>query len=949
MPKTHYTLLVAEHDLAMRQRIREYCATQSEYTLTVLEASSTTEVRSICHTTQHLDGILLADDLPTIDSLQLIRGLQTEHGPHAFPIIMITTQASEATSYALLRAGAHDYVVKDTMTMYSLLRALQSGREKATFLHASQQRDQQPLPVPASVADPTTPILVFSAILEEINEGFIIVDRKWRYRYVNSHAERLLGRLRQTILGSTMWEQFPEAIDTAFYHQYHKALHEQTTVRFKEYFPLLNIWFNITAYPVEPGLAIYFTDITEEQQMKARIADLNHHLQERVSELQTVLEVVPLGIGIGDDPACTQITVNRYLAELLALPRQDSASSTILNHDDKGGFRLLVDGEELPDHALPMRYAAQYNVAVADQEITIVRADGSLATLLSYATPLRGTNNQVRGCVGAFLDITQRKQVEELLRQREHELQTIVTNIPDIIARFDRHFRYLYISPAIHAITGIQPEDYIGRTKHELDMSPELSDLWETQLSIAFATGTSQQFEFMLAALNGQRFYQALLLPQKNSAGAVESVLSIAHDITLYKQAQNALQFLADASTTLAGSLHYEKTLAQIGYLVVPAIADWFAIYLRDGEHHVSRLVTAATNSIDQTRVDQAETQRYSLEPRAQVGPAYVIRSGDAELWSDATTRGLAALASTEQWLEWQSLEVRSIMNVPLIARNRVFGVLSFATTTASERRFSEVNLTLAEEFARRAASALDNALLYREAQDAIQERDAFLSIASHELRNPLASLIGRAELLQRRYRQYELPDQRNQRDIDQIVEQGQRISLMLTDLLDRSSLDYNQLQINPAPLDLNGLVQQVVNELQPALTQYVVVSEMAATPVMINGDSVRLEQVIYNLLSNAIKYSSSGAKITVAVAKEAQWARIDVSDQGIGIPANALSHIFKRFYRVANAIDKGHHGSGIGLYVVHEIITRHRGYVEVTSQEDIGSTFTVKLPLLAA
>ena len=202
---------------------------------------------------------------------------------------------------------------------------------------------------------------------------------------------------------------------------------------------------------------------------------------------------------------------------------------------------------------------------------------------------------------------------------------------------------------------------------------------------------------------------------------------------------------------------------------------------------------------------------------------------------------------------------------------------------------------------------------------------------------------------MQRRIRQEETFDDRDKRDIAQVIEQAQRINAMLTDLLDRSVVGMNQLEIHPAPLDLNALVQQVINEIKPALTNHELTLRSAPEPVVINGDSVRLEQVVYNLISNAIKYSPSGSKISLTINANRHWASIQITDQGIGIPAEALPHIFKRFYRVTNAVVRGHRGSGIGLYVVQDVITRHNRQVEVSSEEGVGSTFTIRLPLISA
>jgi signal transduction histidine kinase len=115
---------------------------------------------------------------------------------------------------------------------------------------------------------------------------------------------------------------------------------------------------------------------------------------------------------------------------------------------------------------------------------------------------------------------------------------------------------------------------------------------------------------------------------------------------------------------------------------------------------------------------------------------------------------------------------------------------------------------------------------------------------------------------------------------------------------------------------------------------------------LLVEGDPLHLEQVLQNLVQNAIKYSPEGEPVTVRLQRRDGVAAIDVVDQGIGIPAEAIPRLFQRFFRAANSAQSQTAGMGIGLYIVHEIVTRHRGTIEVCSQEGKGSTFTVCLPL---
>ncbi len=248
-----------------------------------------------------------------------------------------------------------------------------------------------------------------------------------------------------------------------------------------------------------------------------------------------------------------------------------------------------------------------------------------------------------------------------------------------------------------------------------------------------------------------------------------------------------------------------------------------------------------------------------------------------------------------------------------------------------------------------RAQAEAEQARLYQAAQEAIREREALLSIASHELKNPLAALLGFANLLERRMvRNTDVPE-RDQRAVQTIIAQAERMNRMLTDLLDVSRLESGQFNIQLLPLDLCTLVHSIVAEVRPTLTQHTVIVADTDSPLVVAGDEDRLAQVLRNLLSNAVKYSPRGGRITVEVVLEDDRARVSVEDQGMGIPADALPKLFQRFYRAPSVEGRTINGFGIGLYVVKEIVTRHGGTVHVTSTEGKGTTFTIYLPLPAS
>ncbi len=316
----------------------------------------------------------------------------------------------------------------------------------------------------------------------------------------------------------------------------------------------------------------------------------------------------------------------------------------------------------------------------------------------------------------------------------------------------------------------------------------------------------------------------------------------------------------------------------------------------------------------------------------------------EIELWINPDQRadGLKRLRDgrlvreIEADFRMKSGEVRTcLMSADLIELNGEPCVLT-ALTDITERKQMELERAelLEREHAARAA-----------AEAAVRIRDTFLSTASHELKTPLTVLLGNIQLLQRRQSHAASLAEQDQRLLRIIGEQAGRLNRLIAALLDISRLQTGQLTIVRALFDIGALVGRVVDDVQPTLVRHTIACELPDTPLMIEGDELRLEQVLQNLLSNAVKYSPGGGPITVQVERQEARVRIAVADQGIGIPQASLPKLFERFYRADNIDPQQISGMGIGLSVVRAIVELHGGEVDVVSPETGGSVFIVYLP----
>jgi PAS domain S-box-containing protein len=408
---------------------------------------------------------------------------------------------------------------------------------------------------------------------------------------------------------------------------------------------------------------------------------------------------------------------------------------------------------------------------------------------------------------------------------------------------------------------------------------------------------------------------------------------------------QRRVSFLADVTIRLSASLEYTTRMQELARLVVPALADFCVVYVQQADGWIKRMAIAHVDPAREAEL-QALQEQDRIDPEGPNPVAQVFRSGEAEIATRLPAGRIAALVQgPEQQRASTQLQPHAFMIFPLVARSQIIGAMSFVLTDPA-RAFGDEDVTFAAEVARRAALALDNARLYSAAQDAIQLRDQFLSVAAHELRTPLTSLLGNAQLLQRRAGRESLFDARERRNVDVIVSQAQRLNAMVFALLDVSRLEAGQLAIAHDLLDLGALIRRILEELAPGLEGRSLELRCPDEPVQVLGDALRLEQVFQNLVQNAVKYSAPAMPVAVEIAREAEHVAVAVRDQGVGIPKEAIPQLFQRFFRASNVRGSNVAGMGIGLYVVREIVTLHGGTVEVASSEGQGSTFTVRLPL---
>ncbi len=550
-------------------------------------------------------------------------------------------------------------------------------------------------------------------------------------------------------------------------------------------------------------------------------------------------------------------------------------------------------------------------------------------------------------------------------------LEAVLAGIDDGITLQDRTGKLIFANASGARLIGFaSPRELLAASIPEIMQRFEIYDEEgrrfppEKLPARAVLNGSTQEAAVLLRhrqAGSGEEHWSNLrAYPVVDAAGQTIQAINVFRDVTAEFQAEERRKFLLRAVDELSSSLDYEATLTAVARLAVPALADWCAVDIVEGDG-VKRLATAHVDS-DKIATAAALERRRPPDPRATTGVAEIIRSGQPQLLAVIPRELLLAAALDAEHLKLiDELDLRSYIGVPLKARGKTMGAITLATAE-SKRIYTEKDLAFAQDLADRAALAIENARLFREveraraaaalelaaegerrreAEGASRFAEMFIGILGHDLRNPLNAVTMTATLLRRRG----IDDGGA---LERILSSAQRMSNMVAQLLDltRSRLA-GGIALEAKPIDLGMVVSDVIDETRRAHPDREIRWESCGGA---NGliDQDRLAQVVSNLVGNAVLHGDPSKPVTVTLTAAGSIMSLRVHNDGPPIPGQLLPVIFDPFRRTA-ARDERSKGLGLGLFISHQIVVAHGGTIDVTSTDAAGTTFTVALPRLSA
>lgn len=543
-----------------------------------------------------------------------------------------------------------------------------------------------------------------------------------------------------------------------------------------------------------------------------------------------------------------------------------------------------------------------------------------------------------------------RERVLLALRESEARKAAVLDASLDAVITIDHRGRILEFNPAAERIFGYGHAEALGKEMAELIIPATLRDAHRRGLARYLATGEgpllSRRVELPAVRQDGSEFPAEIVITRVDTSGApvfTGFVRDMTQSVKLFDAVQTAearQRLLAEVGATLVESLDHVTVLPRLAVLLTTEFADWCTIHVIDEGGVLTRVASAHRLSHKSSLLERL----WRHPERPDAGPAHVTRTGAAQRIWQVSDEDLSHLASDEaEVVLLRELSLGSYLGVPLTVRDATLGALSIGREKG-QRPFSEDEVELTTEIARRCATALDNARLYREVQDSLRARDDFLALAAHELSTPLTPLRMRVQELSQTVGECAPASDQLERNVQAIDRASRRLVELVDRLLDVSRVTVGKVALERTRFDLVALARDVVSQLGDELERAgsKVTWRVPSAPVSVHWDRRRIRVALNNLLSNAMKFGP-GQPIEISVEASDDEVEIAVRDRGPGLTPEDRGRLFERFARIAPVRHYG--GFGLGLWIVRQIAEEHGGRVEVSSEPGEGARFGMTLP----
>ena len=767
----------------------------------------------------------------------------------------------------------------------------------------------------------------FRGLLEAAPDAIVIVDETGKIVLVNSQTEKLFGYPRQELLGHPVEVLIPDRfrdLHAAYRKQFSRGPRARLTEAGLELYARRK---NGDEFPVEVSLSPLQTmdgllvtaairDITDRRRIEDGLRTSELEARARAEELAAILDAVPGLALIARDPSCHKITGSRAAYELLRLPYGANISKS-----GPGGpshFRTMKDGRDLSPGELPLQEAAAIGREVRDSEITIQFDDQNKLDVFGNAVPLLDQQGLVRGAVGVFVDITERKRAEQALRESEDRYRDLVEHSQDLLCTHDLQGRLLSVNPAPARILGYEVPELLKMSLRDL-IAPEFRGQFDQYIDRIKRNGADKGLLAVVSRTGERRIWEYDNTLRSEGVPA-PIVRGMAHDVTERKRAEMALRRSEE---------DYRLFVAQSSEGIFRQDLDTPVPINRPEDqliHHILHHSYLAN-------CNDAHARMYGLNSAQElIGKRLTDTLDPTDPRNIELTREY--LRSGFRVLEKESHEI-DVHGNPKIFLNSMIGIVEngqLLRTWGIQRDITERRQ--AEQAAQKAQAELERVMR-------IATLGELTASIAHEINQPLGAVVtsGSAAL---RWLDAKPPNLHEAREaMAQSIEQA----VLASEVIKRTRVLLQKSPSERRPVEINDTIREALalssNELlRGGVTIH---TQIAADLPAVLGDRVQLQQVMLNLILNAVEAMSTvngrPRMLSIKSAKEGDDVAIQVQDSGIGLRPEELERIFDPF------VTTKAEGIGMGLSISRSIVAAHGGRLWATSRSPHGAVFQLILP----
>ncbi|AFZ16190.1 PAS domain S-box protein [Allocoleopsis franciscana] len=832
--------------------------------------------------------------------------------------------------------------VKDGL-LYCVARDItqlkQAEQERLQLLHREQAAHNQ-----------------ITKILESITDAFFALDGEWRFTYVNQQAERLLQRKRSELLGQSVWDEFPEAVTSLFYQEYHRAVTEEVSVEFEAFYPPLKTWFSVHAYPGKQGLSVYFEDINQRKQAQ-------ESLQSSEERYRLLFENNPQPMWVNDLETLAIVAVNEAAINHYGYSREEFLAMTIADIRPAADIPALLENMANVTPGLNKKGVWRHR-----------KKDGSLieVEITTYSLTFVGRQAQLV----LANDVTERRRAEKALIETtqfqrailDSANYAIISTTPDgIIRTFNAAAQRLLGYTAEEVVGKVTPlviHDYAEVVQRAQELSEELGFWVEPGFESFVAKtrlGKIDEREWTYIRKDGSRFPVLLSITAvRDLEGNITGFLGIGHDITECQQAEAELQrqhrrsqLFTEITLKIRQSLQLEDILQTTVTEVQKILQVDRVLIYRVWPDGKGCTVTEAVQPgwpaiLGMSFAEEVFPLKYQeLYRQGQVHAIADVEQAYAEMTP-------CLLEFLHPW------GVKAKLVVPILLSGQLWGLL-IAHHCTHPRPWTSFETELLQQLSEQIGLALAQAqLLERETRQRLElarsnaELQEFAYVASHDLQEPLRKIQAFGDRLKVKYS--EVLTEQGRDYLKRMQNAAERMQALINDLLTLSRVTTRAQPF--VTTKLTQVLQEVLSDLEVSIQQANGRIEVGELPIL-EADPIQMRQLLQNLIGNALKFYRQEEPPIIKIYSQqlTDWERqptqglnriercqIFIEDNGIGFDEKYLDRIFNAFQRLHGRSE--YEGTGMGLAICRKIVERHDGTITAQSSPNLGATFIITLPL---